>query len=171
MSMNSYAFEEKAALSVSPQMACAIILYDTYYRTPMQLRADIRDAIDHGVPFWKAAFVEEFCGWLNEQGFYNISDAYDVLSNAHVNNLVHCSEFFGSGSTAEGFEGSPVADQSWEDDFVCFLTPARAPSLFKQAYDGPDALVGEYRESIGQFLGDGFDYKANILDVTGTYYC
>lgn len=173
MSMQTYPFEEKAALVIDHLMAAAVILSDSFRCDPDMLEPGIRAALESGVPAWQAASDPANKPWLEDNDYFNISDAHDILENAGVDPLVHCSEFDGDAGPADGFENVPgamAASGHWEDDFACFVTPERGSGLFKAAYSSPQELLGEYEEKMAPFLGAGFDYARHVADVTGTYF-
>ncbi len=173
MSMCTYPLEEKAALVIGAKLSAAVILGDAYKNDRASLPEKLAALLDAGTPAWRIAEGREFEPWFRENGFYNASDAYDVLSGADVQNLVHCSEFIGSGQPAGGFEDVPsslAASDEWDDDFICLVTPEKSGTLFRAAYDSPADLVREYEEKLAPFIGPGFDYAGRIMDVCGTYY-
>ena len=173
MSMNTYPFEQKCALVVTPAVACAMLLKDSIdngVETDF-IPDEIKAAIEAGRRFLEIAEDPGFTDALDNNGWRSVSDAYDMLETYDVDGMVHCSEFDGSAEISEGFGDEKSQSISFEDDFVLFLTPMRGPSLFSQAYASRDELVQEYKDRLAQFLDDDFPYARYIMDVSGTYFC
>lgn len=173
MSMNTYPFEQRAALAIDEKMACAILLHSLYQDDPDMFPEDIREEIKKGTPNWKIAENEAFRAWFLENDFFSISDAHDVLDGDNVYPSVYCSEFEGDAQCADGFEDIPGALSAtghWDDDYVCFITPEKDSNMFSTAYGSPQELIKEYEEKMAKYLGEGFLYAAHIVDVSGTYF-
>lgn len=52
-----------------------------------------------------------------------------------------------------------------------YYTPAsKYPSIFTAAYNNIDEMANEFKEKLGEYLPDGFDYKFYIRHIVGTYF-
>lgn len=55
-----------------------------------------------------------------------------------------------------------------DDDSVFYVPVAKYPSLFGAAYNNIDEMVAEFKEAIGKYLPDDYDYRSNIKHIVGT---
>lgn len=62
--------------------------------------------------------------------------------------------------TTEGF----TADQ------IFYIPIVKYPTLFSAAYKNMEELIKEFKNRVGKYLPDDFDYKNNIRYICGTYY-
>lgn len=172
MSMQTYPFEEKCAFVFDHVAAATILIADYFKNSPEALCEALRERLENkAMTPYQAARSQEFNGWLTDNDFFNVSDAYDILEGAGVDGLVHCSEFQGDACTAPEFSEYGLMTMSYDDDYVAFLTPANESSLFRPAYETHAALLDEYKAKLIPFLGEDFSYGARIMDVHGTYFC
>ena len=60
--------------------------------------------------------------------------------------------------------------EMYDGDRIYYVQVSSYPTIFKAAYENMDALVSEFKEKIGEYLPDDFNYRANIRHIIGTYY-
>lgn len=60
--------------------------------------------------------------------------------------------------------------EMYDGDRIYYIQVSSYPTIFKAAYKNMDELIGEFKEKVGEYLPDGFDYRANIRHIIGTYY-
>lgn len=60
--------------------------------------------------------------------------------------------------------------ESYNVDRIYYVNVSKYPSLFKAAYENMDELVAEFKEKVGEYLPEDFDYRANIRHIVGTYF-
>lgn len=58
--------------------------------------------------------------------------------------------------------------ETYDDDSVFYIPVKKYPTLFKSAYSDVDEMIAEFREAIGEYLPNDFDYRANIRHIVGT---
>lgn len=58
----------------------------------------------------------------------------------------------------------------YNGDQIYYIQCSSYPTMFKAAYENMDALITEFKEKVGEYLPDDFDYRANIRHIVGTYY-
>ena len=60
---------------------------------------------------------------------------------------------------------------SYDCETVCFVPTKKYASLFKASYKNFDEVIAEFKEEVGKYLPDDFDYKAKFRHITGSYFC
>lgn len=60
--------------------------------------------------------------------------------------------------------------EMYDGDRIYYIQVSSYPTIFKAAYENMDALIAEFKERIGEYLPEGFDYRANIRHIVGTYF-
>jgi hypothetical protein len=76
--------------------------------------------------------------------------------------------------TGELFPITDKGKDNWDtsediyDDEVYYVSINKYPSLFESAYNDIDEMVAEFKEQLGKYLPDDFDYRANIRHIIGT---
>jgi hypothetical protein len=58
----------------------------------------------------------------------------------------------------------------YDGDRIYYVNTSSYPTLFKAAYENMDALIAEFKEKVGEYLPEDFDYRANIRHIVGTYF-
>lgn len=173
MAMNTYPLEQACALVITPEVACAILIKDAYDDGGSALPGEVLEAMESGRTAFQCATDPAFREALMENDWFSVSDAHDLLESDEMDNMVYCSEFEGEASPAsdEGFgdEGSEAV--SYDDDYIAYLQPENAPSLFRPAYASKEELVQEYKNRLSGYLDDDFPYGRFIMNVSGTYVC
>lgn len=60
--------------------------------------------------------------------------------------------------------------ESYDDDFIYYVPTNAASTLFNAAYGSIDEMIEEFKEKLGEYLSEDFDYKKYIRHISGTYY-
>ena len=60
--------------------------------------------------------------------------------------------------------------ESYNGDRIYYVNVSKYPSLFKAAYENMDELIKEFKEKVGDYLHEDFNYRANIRHIVGTYW-
>jgi hypothetical protein len=60
--------------------------------------------------------------------------------------------------------------ESYDDDYIYYVPTTTVSTLFKVAYNNVDELIEEFKEKIGEYLPDDFDYRKYIRHISGTYF-
>ena len=58
----------------------------------------------------------------------------------------------------------------YEGDAICYISVSNYPTLFRKAYNNINELVEEFKEKVGKYLPEDFDYRSRICHICGTYY-
>lgn len=175
MSMNTYPLEQKCALVIAPQVACAILLKKTFDDPDYgcDIPEPVLDALKNGRTPWECAADPAFKAILAENDWFCVSDAHDVLQSEDLDGTVYCSEFEGSAVPAsdDGFGDEKSEEINYDDDFIAYLAPECQPALFHAPYADKEELLKEYEDKLSKFVGPGFPYSRYVMHVSGTYFC
>lgn len=57
----------------------------------------------------------------------------------------------------------------YSNDRVAFVQVRRWPTLFIQAYPDMDDLIEDFKNRVGQYLPEDFDYRNHIRCIIGAY--
>ena len=60
--------------------------------------------------------------------------------------------------------------ESYSSDQIFYINVSSYPTLFKPAYESIDAVIAEFKEKVGEYLPEDFDYRSNIRHIVGTYF-
>lgn len=55
-------------------------------------------------------------------------------------------------------------------DIIAYVQATNYPTLFRKAYNNMDELVEEFKNKIGEYLPEDFDYRSRIRHICGTYF-
>lgn len=72
--------------------------------------------------------------------------------------------------TDDGDNDYLKSDESYSSDQIFYINVSSYPTLFKPAYESMDAVIAEFKEKVGKYLPEDFDYRSNIRHIVGTYF-
>lgn len=175
MPMTTYPFEQECVF-VFDHVAAATAVINSYVREESSEKDPVRDSLRGPllageITPYQIASSPEYQDWIRDMDLDNVSDAHDLLSDADIDEIVHCSEFEGSAEPSRHFAEFDGKSVSFDNDFALFIVPDKESGLFSAAYASPSDLMEEYKEKLMPFLGEDFPYGSRIMDVTGTYFC
>jgi hypothetical protein len=83
----------------------------------------------------------------------------------------YISEFTGEAQELDG-QGLYWGGDSIEyySDIIAYIQATNYPTLFRKAYNNMDELVEEFKNKIGEYLPENFDYRSRIRHICGTYF-
>ena len=58
----------------------------------------------------------------------------------------------------------------YNDDILYYVPINRRLSLFESAYDNMNSMITSFKERVGKYMPDDFDYRANMRYIVGTYW-
>ena len=58
----------------------------------------------------------------------------------------------------------------YNDDVIYYIALSKYPTLFNGAYSCMDELIDEFKENLGEYLPDDFNYRNKIRHISGTYF-
>lgn len=106
-------------------------------------------------------------GWLEDDP--NL--AWEALQSEGVDAVAWYSDFEGIVETTFPDKTDNPMEETYENEALYMIRIAREPSLFHAAYSSPDELVEEYKDLLGKYLPEDFDWWRHIVTAYGTYYC
>lgn len=59
---------------------------------------------------------------------------------------------------------------SYYCDTIAYVPTSKYPTLFDRPYNDMDEIIAEFKDKLGKYLSDDFNYRNNICHITGTYY-
>ena len=72
--------------------------------------------------------------------------------------------------TDDGYHEYGNNGESYSGDQIFYVPMRSYSTLFKPAYENMEALIAEFKEKLGEYLPEDFDYRANIRHIVGTYF-
>lgn len=79
--------------------------------------------------------------------------------------------------TGEAFYITDNGKDSWDIsityscDEVYYVPFNKYPSLFQAPYNNIDEIVQEFKEKLGEYMPENYDYRANLYHIIGTVWC
>lgn len=58
----------------------------------------------------------------------------------------------------------------FNSECIYYVPALNYPSIFTAAYNNIDEMANEFKEKLGEYLPDDFDYKFYIRHIVGTYF-
>lgn len=112
---------------------------------------------------------------LDLQDYFNVSDAYDVLSldklTVASDCVIYCSKFTGTAVMIleDGTDSGRTYD--YNDEFVCYLQCEKETKPFNTAYPNKTAMVDEFWNKVKNFIPNRAQVEAAVVNINGTYIC
>ena len=78
--------------------------------------------------------------------------------------------------TGEAFNIEDDGKDSWSNSLVCacdevyYVPFNQYPSLFKAPYNDINEIVEEFKEKLGEYMPEDYDYRANLKHIIGTVW-
>lgn len=116
------------------------------------------------------SIASKVCDDYNENDYLDDPWAFnDMLYEKGI--VDYISEFTGESMEILD-EGQTTWDsgETWQCDNIWYISASNYPSLFKKAYENIDEMVQEFKEKLGEYLTDDFDYRKQIRHIVGTYF-
>lgn len=60
--------------------------------------------------------------------------------------------------------------ECFNSECIYYIPASKYPSIFTAAYNNIDEMANEFKEKLGEYLPDDFDYKSYICHIVGTYF-
>ena len=60
--------------------------------------------------------------------------------------------------------------ECFSSEYIYYVPASNYPSIFAAAYRDMDEIANEFKEKLGEYLPDDFDYKFYIRHIVGTYF-
>lgn len=168
MSMMTYPLREVGAFLVD-ELVAAYVLQKDYEKTGEHFSETVKEALENGT-FYQMAENNAFSLETNDFDCFDPTEAFEVLNDV-IDDINHMSEFVGSATTLVPERAKRPLDISYSNDCIAYIPASRMPELFSAAYESLDELIDEFKEKIGAYLPDNFDWAGHICTIDGTYFC
>ena len=114
--------------------------------------------------------ASQFCKDYTEEDYEEDECTFkDMLYNAGI--VDYISEFTGD---AIHITDSGIDDWSntngYSADWIYYIPAKRVGTLFEAAYNNIEEMVDEFKEKIGEYFTEDFNYRECICHIVGTYY-
>ena len=60
--------------------------------------------------------------------------------------------------------------KTYDSDTVYYIPVSKISTLFKAAYNNIDEMIEEFKDRVGKYLPDDFNYRPYVCHIVGTYY-
>ena len=113
----------------------------------------------------------KYCkGYIEEDYEENEFDYKDELYDAGIVEFI--SEFTGEAIhiNDDGIDDWRHNGDNYNDDMIYYIPAKRESTLFMAAYSNIEELVNEFKEKIGEYLEEDFDYRNYVRHIVGTYF-
>lgn len=60
--------------------------------------------------------------------------------------------------------------KTYSSDMIYYIPTSKISTLFKAAYSNIDEMIEEFKDDIGKYLPNNFNYRPYICHIVGTYY-
>lgn len=99
-------------------------------------------------------------------------DKYGIVDELTYKSCVnYIGDFCGEAFTIkDSGETDFMNSEPYNSDTIYYIPILNYPTLLKSAYNSIEEIVSEYKERIGNYLPDNFDYRSNIKHIVGTYF-
>lgn len=99
-------------------------------------------------------------------------DPFGFAYQLYENGLVEYISSFTGESIAIDDNGVQIWGYSeyYNDDVIYYCPTQKISTLFKAAYENMDEMIAEFKQKIGEYLPEDFDYRKYIRNISGTYY-
>lgn len=96
---------------------------------------------------------------------------YDCFDALEAHGLVCISELSGEAALVDDKGRDDWSDSvRYDADTVLYFPPNKYPGFFHKAYEDMRELVAEYKESLGKYFPEDFDYRNHIRHIIGAQY-
>lgn len=115
--------------------------------------------------------ASKYCADYTEENYEEDSEPYkDELWDAGLCERI--SEFTGESISIndEGVDDWGGESEFYDSDMLYYIPIGRSSTLFRAAYRNIEQLINEFKDSIGEYLPEDFDYRSKIRHFCGTYY-
>lgn len=114
--------------------------------------------------------ASQYCeGYTEEDYNEDESGFHDELYNAGI--VEYISEFSGEAIciTDNGIDDWRNTDTCYSD-WIYYIPASKVSTLFEPAYNNIEEMVNEFKEKIGKYFTENFNYREHIRHIVGTYY-
>lgn len=99
-------------------------------------------------------------------------DEYDMGYELYNKGVVeYTCEFTGEAMRIDDDGNDACGDTTvYSADVIYYVPLGKYPSLFEANYKDMNEIVEEFKFKVGEYMPDGYDYRANIRHIIGTTF-
>ena len=119
------------------------------------------------------ALAKKHCKNFTEEDFaMDEFGFYEEVEHIFGGNIEYTSEFTGEAKYIEddGTCGWGCDSVYYNDDYIYYVPINRRLTLFEAAYKNIDDMIADFKERVGEYMPEDFDYRANLRYIVGTYF-
>lgn len=60
--------------------------------------------------------------------------------------------------------------KTYSSDMIYYIPVSKMSTLFKAAYNNIEEIIEEFKNNIGEYLPNDFNYRPYVCHIVGTYY-
>lgn len=117
--------------------------------------------------------AKKHCVGFTEEEFENDEFTfYEEVEDIFGGDIEYISEFTGE---AMYIEDSGAAEwgshtEHFNGDYIHYIPINRMVSLFKAPYRDIEDMIADFKNRVGKYMPEDFDYRANLRHIFGTYW-
>ncbi len=114
--------------------------------------------------------ASQYCEGYTEEDYQEDECGFhDELYNAGI--IEYISEFTGDAIciTDDGIDDWRNT-YGYDADWIYYVPVKRIGTLFEPAYNNIEEMIDEFKERVGKYFTEDFDYREHICHIVGTYY-
>ena len=117
--------------------------------------------------------AKRHCEGFTEEEFNDDEFAfYEEIEDVFGGNIEYISEFTGEAKYIEDSGADEWGSQTeyFNSDYIYYIPINRAVTLFKATYKDMEDMIADFKDRVGEYMPEDFDYRANIRHIVGTYF-
>lgn len=97
---------------------------------------------------------------------------YEEVEEVFGGEIEYTSEFTGEAKYIEddGTCSWGCDSVSYDCDYIHYVPINRRITLFETTYKNMDDMIADFKERVGEYMPEDFDYRANLRYIVGTYW-
>ena len=124
--------------------------------------------VDYGLVLDNETIKHMYAKAISGQG----EDEYDMGYELYNKGIVeYTGEFTGEARRIEDNGNDAWGDATvYSADVIYYVPLGKYPSLFEVNYKDMNEIVEEFKSKVGEYMPEGYDYRANIRHIIGTTF-
>ena len=117
--------------------------------------------------------AEKNCAGFTEEEFEEDKFAfYEEIEEIFDGDIDYVNEFTGEAKYVENNGSCEWGCDTiyYDGDYIHYVPINRRLSLFEATYKDMDDMIADFKERVGKYMPEDFDYRANLRYIVGTYW-
>lgn len=117
--------------------------------------------------------AEMHCEDFTEERFEEDEFAfYEEIEDVFGGNIEYTGQFTGEAIYIEDDGACSWGHDSvcYDDDCIYYVPINRKLSLFEATYKNMNDMIADFKERVGKYMPNDFDYRTNLRYIVGTYW-